>query len=66
MLQDDKKVLASLVKEYSAAEMLSALVSAFREHRDNLSDMGLKDQARNFADAAELVGEIRDVMTDAE
>ncbi len=65
MLQDDKKVLASLVKEYSAVDMLSALVSAFREHRDDLSDLGLKDQAREFSDAAELVGEIRDVMKDA-
>jgi len=65
MLQDDKKVLESLVKEYSAVEMLSALVATFREHRDNLSDLGLKEQAKDFAVAAELVGEIRDVMKDA-
>jgi hypothetical protein len=65
MLQDDKKMLLSLVKEYSAVDMLSALVSAFREHRDDLSDLGLKEQARVFSDAAELVGEIRDVMKDA-
>lgn len=64
MLQEDKKVLVSLVKSYPPADFLSALVSAFREHRDELSDLGIKDKAKELSEVAELVGEIRDVMED--
>jgi hypothetical protein len=65
MLQEDKKVLVSLVKSYPPKEILSALVSVFREHRDELSDLGIKDKAKELSEVAELVGEIRDVMEDA-
>jgi len=65
LLQEDKKVLVNLVKAYPPAEVLSALVSAFREHRDELSDLGIKDKAKVLSEVAELVGEIRDVMEDA-
>lgn len=64
LLQEDKKVLVSLVKSYPPADLLSALVSAFREHRDELSDLGIKDKAKVLSEVAELVGEIRDVMED--
>lgn len=64
MLQNDKKVLVSLVKSYPPADILSALVSAFREHRDELSDLGIRDRAKELSEVAELVGEIRDVMKD--
>jgi len=66
LLQDDEKVLVSLVKSYPPAEILSALVSAFREHRDELSDLGIKDKAKELSEIAELVGEIRDVMEDTD
>lgn len=65
LLQEDKKVLVNLVKAYPPAEVLSALISAFREHRDELSDLGIKDKAKVLSEVAELVGEIRDVMEDA-
>jgi hypothetical protein len=65
MLQEDEQVLVSLVKSYPPADILSALVSAFREHRDELSDMGIKDRAKELAEVADLVGEIRDVMSDS-
>lgn len=64
MLQEDQKVLVDLVKSYPPADILSALVSAFREHRDELSDLGIKDKAKELSEVAELVGEIRDVMED--
>lgn len=64
LLQEDNKVLVSLVKSYPPADLLSALVSAFREHRDELSDLGIKDKAKELSEVAELVGEIRDVMED--
>jgi hypothetical protein len=57
--------LIALVKEYPAAEVLSELIAAFREHRDNLSDLGIKDKAKEYSEIAELVGEIRDVLEDA-
>lgn len=60
MLQKDKMVLAALVKEYPAVDVLSALVVAFREHRDNLSDLGIKDKAQEYSAVAELVAEARD------
>lgn len=65
LLQDDEQVLVSLVRAYPPADILSALVSAFREHRDELSDLGIKDKAKELSEVAELVGEIRDVMEDA-
>jgi hypothetical protein len=65
MLQEDKKVLVSLVKSYPPADVLSALVSAFRAHRDELSDLGIKDKAKKLSEVAELVGEIQDVLEDA-
>lgn len=65
MLQEDKKVLVSLVKSYPPADVLSALISAFREHRDELSDLGIKDKAKHLSEVAELVGEIRDAMEDS-
>lgn len=64
MLQEDKKALVSLVKSYPPGEFLSALVSAFREHRDELSDLGINDRAKELSEVAELVSEIRDVMED--
>jgi hypothetical protein len=66
MLKEDEMVLLSLVQEYSAKELLTALVSVCRTHRDNLSDMGCREKAIEFAETAELLGEIRDVMVDAE
>ncbi len=64
LLQDDEKVLVSLVKSYPPAVILSALASAFREHRDELSDLGIKDKAKELSEVAELIREIRDVMED--
>lgn len=66
MLDQDRALLMSLVKEYSAVEIIAELVSALRDHRDDLSDMGLKEKAHDYAEAAELLSEIRDVMLDAE
>lgn len=63
MLQEDEQVLVSLVKSYPPAEVLSALASAFREHRDELSDLGINDRAKELSEVAELVGEIRDVLS---
>ena len=64
MFKEDKTALVNIVKMYPPAEVLSALVSAFREHRDQLSDLGIKDRAKELSEVAELVGEIRDVLED--
>ena len=66
MLDQDKKMLKELLVEYSAIEVIAELVIAFRDRRDDLSDMGLKEQALDYAEAASLISEIRDVMIDAE
>jgi len=66
MLDQDKKMLKELLVEYSAIEVIAELVTTFRERRDDLSDMGLKELARDYAEAASLMSEIRDVMIDAE
>lgn len=60
MLQKDKMALAALVQDYPAVDILSALVVAFREHRDSLSDLGIKDKAQEYSAVAELVAEARD------
>ena len=64
MFKEDKKALVEMVKLYPPAEILSDLVSAFRDHRDTLSDLGIKDRAKELSEVAELVGEIRDVLED--
>jgi hypothetical protein len=65
MLEKDEQVLNSLVKEYSAKEMIAALAQAFRDHRDDLSDLGLKDQAIEYAEVADLLGEVKLFLTDS-
>jgi hypothetical protein len=64
MFKEDKKALVEMVKLYPPAEILSDLVFAFRAHRDTLSDLGIKDRAKELSEVAELVGEIRDVLED--
>ena len=66
MLDQDKEMLKQILANYTAVEVVSDLVSLFRNHRDNLSDLGLKDQAKDYAEAASLLSRVRDVMLDAE
>lgn len=66
MLPEDKKMLVTLVKSYPPAEVLSELVSAFIQQRDELSDLGIKDKAIQFSEVADLIGEIRDVLRENE
>ena len=66
MLKKDQKALSVLVKEYSPSELLGALVSALREHRDSLVDLGIKDQVREYSEVAELLSEIHLVLIEDE
>jgi len=66
MLDQDLKILKELTENYSAVEMLSGIAAVFKNRADDLSDLGFKHKAHNYASAAELVGEIRDVLADAE
>ena len=66
MLSEDKKMLDHLVKEYSTIEMLGALALAFREHRDTLSDLGLKERVLELSETAEMILDIRDTLREFE
>lgn len=62
MIENDQELLLSLVKEYSAKDMVSALATAFKDHADGISDLGLKEQAVEYAEASELLDELIDVI----
>lgn len=64
MLQEEEKLLLSLVQTYSPKEVLDALVGAFYAHAGELSDLQIKDRAKELSEVGQLIGEIRDVLED--
>lgn len=66
MLDQDKEMLKQILINYPAVEVVSELVFLCRDHGDELSDLGLKERAKDYAEAASLMSQIRDVMLDAE
>lgn len=55
MHQNDFKQIELLIKQYSANEILQIIAVLFAEQRDDLSDLGLKEQALEFSNAVDLL-----------
>lgn len=60
MLEKDIEILRVLAEEYSPEELVSELVSVLIERADDLSDLGLKEQAHNCAEIAHRINEAYD------
>ena len=58
MLENDKNVLAKLVQEYDLDIVLSVLVEIGQARADQLSDLGLKEQACVSLELLEQLKEI--------
>jgi hypothetical protein len=52
MLKEDRNVLALLIKEYGAKEVVQELAFVLSDRADEASDLGLKEQAIASASTA--------------
>lgn len=48
MLDEDKKVLASLIREYDFEDIVVTLIEEVKNYADHLSDLGLKEKSTNY------------------
>lgn len=49
MLNKDRELLASLIREYSCEEFVSATIQEMEKHIDDLSDLGMRDKAIDYS-----------------
>lgn len=54
----DKEKVRLLIKDWGAREVLKEFVEALEERADSCSDMGLKEEAREAAELAELLADV--------
>jgi uncharacterized membrane protein len=52
MTIDDEMILLNLIRNYSVQDMLETLDKLYQREADEAADMGLKEKARSYADAA--------------
>lgn len=57
----DLHELKEIIKEYGARDTLQGLIEVLKEVADDYSDMGLKDQAHEAAELAELLVSVHTV-----
>lgn len=57
----DKEKVRLLIKDWGAREVLREFVEALEERADQCSDMGLKEDAHEAAELAELLAGIHTV-----
>ena len=66
MTKDDRVTLADFVKDYSLKDIISTLKAICSDEADSWSDFGLKDKAREYAEVADLLGDLSDVLEDSD
>lgn len=59
MLEEEKKLLKQMLYDYGNEGMLKELALAIREQADDQSDGGLKDQAKESAELADTLIQVR-------
>ncbi len=57
----DKGKVRLLIKDYGARHVLAELAEAMKDVADEYSDMGLKEQAREAIEVAELLSDVHTV-----
>lgn len=58
----DNEKIRLMIKDYGAKEVLREFRSALRDLANDYSDMGLKEQARETIEVAELLSDVHDVI----
>lgn len=49
MLDKDRELLVSLIREYSCEEFISTTLQEMERHIDDLSDLGMRDKAVDYS-----------------
>lgn len=60
MNADDEMTLLNLIRNYSVQDMLDTLDKLYQREADEAADMGLKEKASVYADAACMFDRIND------
>lgn len=58
----DNEKIRLMIKDYGAKEVLNEFRKALHDMANDYSDQGLKDQARETIEVAELLGDVHDVI----